>query len=120
MAGTERRTDMAGAFAAARSALLALALLAFSLAAGARADDAPQPQPAATPSDQKPGAGGGGSTGNPPAAAEQHRLPPDQTTKQTLALPGRTLDFTAIAGSIPPFNDTGGAHGHNRPPPHHP
>jgi carboxypeptidase C (cathepsin A) len=105
---------MAVAFAAARSARLALALLAFSLlafsfAAGARADDAPQPQPAATPSDQKAGAGGGGrgDTAHPPAAAEQHRLPPDQTTKQTLALPGRTLDFTAIAGSIRLFDDKG-------------
>jgi carboxypeptidase C (cathepsin A) len=102
---------MAVAFAAARSTRLALALvlLAFSLAAGARADDAPQPQPAATPSDQKPGAAGGGrgSTAGPPAAAEQHRLPPDSTTKQTLALPGRTLDFTAIAGSIRLFDDKG-------------
>src|SRR5712664_2482695 len=109
MAGTERRTGMAVAFAAARSARLALALLAFSLAAGARADDAPQPQPAATPSDQKPGAAGGGrgSTAGLPAAAEQHRLPPDSTTKQTLALPGRTLNFTATAGSIRLFDDKG-------------
>jgi len=97
---------MAVAFAAARTARLAL--LALSLAAGARADDAPQP-PAATPSDQKPGAAGGGrgSAAGPPAAAEQHRLPPDSTTKQTLALPGRTLDFTAIAGSIRLFDDKG-------------
>src|SRR5712664_1782032 len=109
MAGTERRTGMAVAFAAARSARLALALLAFSLAAGARADDAPQPQPAATPSDQKPGAAGGGrgSTAGLPPAAEQHRLPPDSTTRQTLALPGRTLDFTATAGSIRVFDDKG-------------
>src|SRR5882757_3719928 len=82
-----RRTDMTAAFAALRHAGLALALVAFSLAAGARADDAPQPQPAATPSGQK--AGGRGDAATPPAAAEQHRLPPDSTTKQTLALPGR-------------------------------
>ena len=42
-----------------------------------------------------------------PAAAEQHRLPPDSTTKQTLALPGRTLAFTATAGSIRLFDDKG-------------
>src|SRR5712692_3784583 len=47
-----------------------------------------------------------GRAANPPAA-EQHRLPPDSTTKQTLALPGRTLDFTATAGSIRLFNDKG-------------
>ncbi len=77
---------MTAAFAALRCAGLALALVAFSLAAVARADDAPQPQAAATPSGQK--AGGRGDTANPPvAAAEQHRLPPDSTTKQTLALP---------------------------------
>src|SRR5204862_533487 len=38
---------------------------------------------------------------------EQHRLPPDSTTKQTLALPGRTLTFTATAGSIRLFDDKG-------------
>ena len=100
---------MAAAFAALRHARLALVLVAFSLPAVARADDAPPPQPAATPSGQKAGAGGGrGDVANPPAAAaEQHRLPPDSTTKQTLALPGRTLDFTATAGSIRLFNDKG-------------
>jgi carboxypeptidase C (cathepsin A) len=99
---------MAAAFAALRCAALALALAAFSLAAVARADDAPPPQPAATPSGQKAGAGGRGDATNPPAtAAEQHRLPPDSTTKQTLALPGRMLDFTATAGSIRLFNDKG-------------
>src|SRR6267154_3198780 len=122
-----RRTDMTAAFAALRCAGLALALVAFSLAAVARADDAPQPQAAATPSGQK--AGGRGDAATPPAAAEQHRLPPDSTTKQTLALPGRTLDFTATAGSIRLFNDKGepqadiaftayqldGADGRNRP-----
>ena len=42
-----------------------------------------------------------------PPAAEQHRLPPDSTTRQTLALPGRTLNFTATAGSIRLFDDKG-------------
>src|SRR5258707_5838640 len=86
------------------------ALLALSMMAIARAEDAPQPpqqQPAATPSAQKSGATGehGGATPNSPAAPEQHRLPPDSTTKQTLVLPGRTLAFTATAGSIRLFND---------------
>ena len=82
------------------------AFLALSIMAVARADDAPEPsqnQPAATPSAQKSGATGehGGATPNSPAP-EQHRLPPDSTTKQTLVLPGRTLAFTATAGSTSP------------------
>jgi carboxypeptidase C (cathepsin A) len=103
---------MAIGFAGPRHARFLLALLAFSLVAGARAEDAadpPQSQPAATPSGQKsPATGGrGGNIQNPPVSAEQHRLPPDSTTKQTLALPGRTLAFTATAGSIHLFNDKG-------------
>jgi carboxypeptidase C (cathepsin A) len=34
-------------------------------------------------------------------------LPPDSTTKQSLELPGRTLAFTATAGSIRLFDDKG-------------
>jgi carboxypeptidase C (cathepsin A) len=98
--------------ASPRHACIVLALLAFSLVAGARADDAPEPpsnQPAATPSGQKAPATGkrDGSAQNPAAAADQHRLPPDSVTKQTLALSGRTLAFTATAGSIHLFNDKG-------------
>jgi carboxypeptidase C (cathepsin A) len=102
---------MAVAFVAFRHACLVIALLAFSLVVDARAQDAPQPseQPsAATPSDQKPdGKGGRAVTPASPAAAEQHRLPPDSTTKQTVILPGRTLAFAATAGSIRLFNDKG-------------
>ena len=97
--------------AVSRQACFALALLVWSTAAGVRAEDAPQPQqqPAAMPSAQKAGGGGGrgANTPNSPAVAEQHRLPPDSTTQQTLALPGRTLDFTATAGSIRLFDDKG-------------
>lgn len=39
------------------------------------------------------------------SAADHRRLPPDSTTRQTLALPGRTLAFTATAGSIRLFDD---------------
>jgi carboxypeptidase C (cathepsin A) len=98
---------------APRHACFALVLFALSLAAGARAQDVPQPppppQPTAAPSAQKSGAGGGRAVATPasPATAEEHRLPPDSTTKQSLALPGRTLNFTATAGSIRLFNDKG-------------
>ena len=86
---------------------LVLAFFAFSVAAPARAEDAPQP-PAATPSGQKSGGTGGrATTPGSPAAAEQHRLPPDSTTKQALMLPGRTLAFAATAGSIRLFDDKG-------------
>jgi carboxypeptidase C (cathepsin A) len=97
---------MAIHFATPRHAGLALALLAFSMLAAARADDAPHPP--AAPSEQKStGTDGHGSASKAPAAAEQHRLPPDSTTRQTLALPGRTLAFAATAGSIRLFDDKG-------------
>jgi carboxypeptidase C (cathepsin A) len=88
------------------------ALIAFTVIAGARAEDVlpPTQQPsAATPSGQKSGGPGGRAAATPasPAAAEQHRLPPDSTTRHTLSLPGRTLAFTATAGSIRLFDDRG-------------
>jgi carboxypeptidase C (cathepsin A) len=92
---------------------LAVALLALSIWGSARADDPPQPsaeQPAASaPSGQKSGAAGrrAAEPPSPPATAEQHRLPPDSTTRQTLDLPGRSLAFTATAGSIRLFDEKG-------------
>jgi len=79
--------------------------------ASARADDA---APAETPATAATAAqkGGGGHAANPPssaATAEQHKLPPDAVTKQTLDLPGRKLAFTATAGSIRLFDDKGEA-----------
>jgi carboxypeptidase C (cathepsin A) len=106
---------MASRFASSRHAVLVAALFVFGMLAladlaGARAEDAPPPQPpsAATPSGQKSsGISGRAATPNSPNAAEQHRLPPDATTQQTLALPGRTLAFAATAGSIRLFDDKG-------------
>ena len=75
----------------------------------ARADD-PSPQsPAATaPAGQKDSPPArGGSAPSSPATAEQHKLPPDSTTRQTLDLPGRSLAFTATAGSIRLFDEKG-------------
>jgi carboxypeptidase C (cathepsin A) len=97
-------------FTATRALGVAAALLIVCWMSGARAEEvsSPAPQPAATPSPspsgQKGGQGAGAAT---PAAADQHRLPPDSTTRQTLALPGRTLDFSATAGSIRLFDDKG-------------
>jgi carboxypeptidase C (cathepsin A) len=110
---------MARSFVGPRYGLLVPAALAFALAVavatGARAQDAPpsEPQPAASPSGQKSGdqksaeKGGRATTPASPATAEQHRLPPDSATKQTLVLPGRTLAFAATAGSIRLFDGTG-------------
>jgi carboxypeptidase C (cathepsin A) len=89
-----------------------LALLMMTAALGARAEDLPQPaQPTpavSAPSGQKGGAGArGGNSPATQATAEQHKLPPDSTTKQTLELPGRTLAFTATAGSIRLFDGKG-------------
>jgi carboxypeptidase C (cathepsin A) len=98
-------------FVTLRHLRVVLALAAFSLVSVARAEDASQPpasQPAAGPSGQKASGspGGRGNAANSPAA-EQHRLPADSTTKHSVALPGRTLAFTATAGSIRLFNDKG-------------
>jgi carboxypeptidase C (cathepsin A) len=102
---------MAIRFAATpRQACLAIALLAFSLPNAARADDeqAPADHPIASPAGQKSGGPGGrGAGAASPPAVEQHRLPPDSVTKQTLALAGRTLAFSATAGSIRLFDDKG-------------
>jgi carboxypeptidase C (cathepsin A) len=106
--------SMAVDFVTLRLGRVVLALATFLVATGARGEDVSQPpasQPAVVPSGQKSGAPGGpGNTASSPAAAataEQHRLPPDSTTKQTVVLPGRTLAFTATAGSIRLFNDKG-------------
>ena len=102
---------MAIGFAGTRHLRVLAALLVVAFAFQARAEEARPPgQPPATasadkaPSDQKGAAARGGSQ-TTPSAAEQHRLPPDSTTQQTLALPERTLSFTATAGSIRLFDD---------------
>jgi carboxypeptidase C (cathepsin A) len=102
---------MAIALTAPRHLGLAFALVAMSVLSHVHAEDLPAPPQApaaAMPSGQK-GGPGAHSAANPasPAAAEQHKLPPDSTTKQTIDLPGRTLAFTATAGSIRLFDDKG-------------
>jgi carboxypeptidase C (cathepsin A) len=94
--------------------LVAVSLQAFSILADARAQDAAEPPQSAasptgqTPTDRQPaGPGARGSAPTAPAAVEQHRLPGDSTTKHTLTLPGRTLAFTATAGSIRLFDGKG-------------
>jgi carboxypeptidase C (cathepsin A) len=101
------------ALAALRRAGFGLALGAACAFGSVRAEDMqPAPQPSASPSAQTPAGpkGGGGRANTPPASpavAEQHKLPPDSTTKQTLDLPGRKLSFSATAGSIRLFDDKG-------------
>ena len=106
-AKTGKAVGMAYSFAALRHPRLLWALLALSLAfaGGVKAQDAPSEQPS-TAAVQKPGEKGGGAKAqNGPS--EQHRLPPDSTTKQTVVLPGRTLAFSATAGSIRLFDGKG-------------
>ena len=92
-----------------RRAGLVVAVVAFALASPARADDPPQPRnEAAAPTGQKAGrAGIAQKPAQASPAASDRRLPDDSTTKQTLDLPGRTLNFTATAGSIRVFNEKG-------------
>ncbi|MCK1386920.1 peptidase S10 [Bradyrhizobium sp. 21] len=94
---------------ALRRATLVLAVSAVAFAGFARADDPPQPRAeTAAPAGQKGGRGGGAQNASQnSSSAELHRLPLDSTTKQTLDLPGRTLNFTATAGSIRVFDGKG-------------
>jgi carboxypeptidase C (cathepsin A) len=85
---------------------IALALLLASAVMGARGEEAEQPPGGPPSANQKAGAGGNRDA-NRAASSEAHRLPPDSTTKQTLDLPGRSLAFTATAGSIRLFDDKG-------------
>jgi carboxypeptidase C (cathepsin A) len=102
---------MAIRLAAPRRARIVIVLFACSMLTTAHAQDAApsaQQQPAAATSGQKSGgAKGRASTPSSEAIAEHRRLPPDSTTAQTLALPGRTLAFSATAGSIRLFDDKG-------------
>jgi carboxypeptidase C (cathepsin A) len=61
---------------------------------------AQQPQPAPTTAEQpaRPETQGAASAGR--RGPETRRLPPDSVTEHALELPGRTLRFTATAGSI--------------------
>ncbi|WP_375790006.1 S10 family peptidase [Bradyrhizobium sp. Pha-3] len=86
-----------------RRTSLALILFACGMMGSARADDPPPRAQATAPAGQK----GGGQAPSTPSVAEQHRLPPDCSTRQRLDLPGRTLSFIATAGSIRLFDDKG-------------
>jgi carboxypeptidase C (cathepsin A) len=89
---------------------LVLAVSAVAFAGLAHADDPPQPRSETTaPAGQKGGRGGNtqNASQTSQSPAESHRLPADSTTKQTLELPGRTLNFAATAGSIRVFDEKG-------------
>jgi carboxypeptidase C (cathepsin A) len=110
-AGRDREEFMSSSFRALRRILVVASatLLASSqmvLAQEAQRAIAPgapsssgAPASAAEKPEGRPASGRGAAAGEA-QAGEQHRLPPDSTTKQTLVLPDRTLNFTATAGSI--------------------
>jgi carboxypeptidase C (cathepsin A) len=86
---------------------LAVALVLVSTVVGARGEESQEQTPAAPLAGQKSGGTGnrgGGTAANTPAAPEARRLPPDSASKQMLDFPGRSLAFTATAGSIRLFN----------------
>jgi carboxypeptidase C (cathepsin A) len=74
--------------------LAAIALAGLAGAARAQEDPAPGPHALAAHEDKAPGGA--------------LRLPADSTTEQTLALPGRTLNFKATAGTIKLTDEKGG------------
>src|SRR3954449_9044779 len=86
---------------------MSIAVLALSIAALARAEDAPptsRDAPTAMPTARKSGAPGGrAETPASSSVAEQHRLPPDSTTQHTLSLPGRTPRPPHLPPPSPPF-----------------
>jgi carboxypeptidase C (cathepsin A) len=92
-----------------RHACVGAVLLALLAASATRADNAapgaPSHQAEAKPSGLKSG-GDDAHSGSGTAAAD-HRLPRASTTRHKLALPGRTLAFTATAGAIRIFDDKG-------------
>jgi hypothetical protein len=91
-----------------RRVSIALALILVSTVVSARGEESREQAPAAALAGQKSGGTGdrgGGTAANTPAAPEARKLPPDSTTKQMLDLPGRSLAFTATAGSIRLFNE---------------
>jgi carboxypeptidase C (cathepsin A) len=69
----------------------------------------PQPTPASQPSPASTGQKSGPSSRGSATATpgEGRRLPEDSTTKQTITVNGRTLAFTATAGSLRLFNGKG-------------
>jgi carboxypeptidase C (cathepsin A) len=117
---------MAVASSVSRRLVLVVALTVLSQVGSAQAQDvatpsqvpaetsaqtSAPPSPSSAPSAQKAGQNQGGrraaETPATQGVAEQHKLPPDSTTKQTLELPGRSLAFTATAGSIRLFDQKG-------------
>ena len=94
-----------------RHACVTAVLLGLLLpAAAAYADDAAHGVPSHQADAKPPGPKGDGDNahGGATATATDHRrLPPESVTKHTLALPGRTLAFTATAGAIRIFDDKG-------------
>jgi len=96
---------------AAGSLAPAILAIAIALAGGnARGEDAtPQPVVPSPPavSGQKAAPQPARGNVNAGTAADQRRLPEDSTTKHTITVQGRTLAFTATAGSLRLFNEKG-------------
>jgi carboxypeptidase C (cathepsin A) len=91
-----------------------VALSIFALAGVASGQDAkPQPSSQPAPATQTSPAPTGQKSGpassrsNAATSSEARRLPEDSTTKQTISVQGRTLAFTATAGSLRLFNGKG-------------
>src|SRR5580693_4289129 len=98
------------AIRAATVGLTALSMLVLASRAGAQeAKPQPQPTPASQPSPASTGQKSGPSSRGSATATpgEGRRLPEDSTTKQTITVNGRTLAFTATAGSLRLFNGKG-------------
>src|SRR3954462_4946352 len=83
-----------------RSAMKRLAILfaAFALGLAAPVPTLAQPSPKAGQVRARPE---GPEARRPERGASERRLPPDSVTQHVLALPGRTLRFTATAGALP-------------------
>lgn len=98
------------ALAPAVLALVMLALTSGADAQEARHEPSPQsaPAPQPPPADSSPKSGASSSRSTAAAGpGETRRLPEDSTTKHSITVNGRTLAFTATAGSLRLFNQKG-------------
>ena len=90
-----------------------LALVMLALTSGAGAQDARHEPPSQVTSTSPPSVppghktGPSASRGGAATVAETRRLPEDSTTKHSITVAGRTLSFTATAGSLRLFNGKG-------------
>ncbi|MDF3810599.1 peptidase S10 [Rhodopseudomonas sp. BAL398] len=86
---------------------MAIAMLALTSLTGQAQEASPHSPHPAKPAEAANTAQPHGKPAAEPTTTDQRKLPPDAVTDHTLTLPGRSLAFTATAGTIRLFNTKG-------------